>query len=69
MAGDSVVRRNPPGEQEENYYRAMHYLAGALWLVGAADQALAALNDVLQKVAAEHGQPSSRTSPRPPPRP
>jgi hypothetical protein len=32
---------------EANYHRAMHYLAGALWFVGAADEALQALNKLV----------------------
>ncbi len=44
---------------EANYYRAMHYLAGALWFMGAGEEALAALNELVAKVKAktngEHG--------------
>jgi hypothetical protein len=43
---------------EANYYRAMHYLAGALWYVGAADEALETLNKLVADAMARSNKRS-----------
>jgi hypothetical protein len=39
-------------DAEANYFRAVWYAAGALWFVGAGDEALAALNDLFAQTMA-----------------
>jgi len=39
-------------DAEANYFRAVHYLAGALWFVDSGDQALAALNHLFAQTMA-----------------
>jgi hypothetical protein len=48
LAGRFAERR----DSEANYYRAVWYAAGALWFIGAGDDALAALNDLLAQTMA-----------------
>lgn len=43
---EAVVRLVAEDEQEFEFYRAMHYLTGALWAAGLADQAIKALHAV-----------------------
>ncbi|HEX6075252.1 MAG TPA: hypothetical protein VFZ32_08315 [Micromonosporaceae bacterium] len=55
---DLAKRHSGMDRTEENYYRAMHYLAGALWFLGAGDEALAALHELVGKANAKgkHGE-------------
>jgi hypothetical protein len=46
-------RRMSP--DEANYHRVVHYAAGALWTLGATEQTLAALWDLLIKAAGPQG--------------
>jgi hypothetical protein len=40
-------------DAEANYFRAVWYAAGALWFVGAGDDALRALNELFMAAVAE----------------
>jgi hypothetical protein len=45
-------RRNVPvlsEEEEEHFYRAMHYSASAAWVLGVADEATTALSEVVNR--------------------
>jgi hypothetical protein len=42
-------------ETEAQFHRVAHYAIGALWALGAVEEALAALYDVLMRVAGPDG--------------
>jgi hypothetical protein len=50
---DLATRFAARHDTEANYYRAVWYAAGALWFVGAGDQALAALNELFARTMAK----------------
>jgi hypothetical protein len=56
MAGPR--RRDVPvvSEQEEYFYRAMHYWAGAAWVLGVADEATAALGEVVERALCDRDE-------------
>jgi hypothetical protein len=49
MADQGRLDPSVLSRQEEYFYRAMHYWAGAAWVLGVADEATAALGEVVER--------------------
>jgi hypothetical protein len=58
-------RRDIPvlSDDEEHYYRAMHYSASAAWVLGVADEATTALSDVVNRALSDPQRRDLRPSP------
>jgi hypothetical protein len=63
---EAVVRLMAEDEQEFEFYRAMHYLTGALWAAGLADRAIEALHAVSSGATADLGGGDAELAADPP---
>jgi hypothetical protein len=49
LTGEGHRHALVPDRQEEGFYLAMHYIAGAAWVLGVADEAMATMRELVQR--------------------
>jgi hypothetical protein len=62
----SPLRSPALSQQEESFYRAVHYSAGAVWVLGVAEEAMAAIREVIERALRERDERGAAVSDKDP---